>query len=758
MSIKNEYQHFIPQFLIKNFAYPFKCPEAELARKKKCKCRHEKGKYPNDLVVNCVNLQTSPFSIDVQPVKRIFGSPGMYLDPNQPTTGRQRRIESMFGKLESHASSIFRRIVKSYEAGDGAISLTRLERDDVRKFFFILKYRGSEFHRRFYHESASDYSANDRERLHEYMTQRGFSTPRDVWYHNLECIINLKMDAEGEWREELPRQMFFDDALWFIMHVGFFYMALCTPIDPQDEFVLTDNCYNIFEGPNTFMKDKSTGEEHGSYHGSFNEFATISPRLVVVLRSLALPNSREDMDPEIKKWRQETYDAAYGDPFGPDWKSLLHDLPIEKATNSYSQIVGDYIVPLPEHDGKFRPNDKFIFQYYPISPRHVQILNNLFLENADRSDTLAFKNQNTFLKILETYISGPCESFKIAGGPDKEIRLQYLKGLEALARDMGSQKTLLYREMSIPWGIDSKRFMEKQLAYRELVDPSGEMNRQKNPRLGFFNIYEKLHRKDSQDEADLSPLGDVALAKRMALFHIEVEAEFSSAGRLEALLEARMSLQSMLQMSNCATYWLYLKLWRKCLFGDDDGTSDIVDLIADDNIRVGPEDAFANTGHMYSENVLKNLMFTSVCQDFTLRNGKGESIWKTRSEILINLPDFVIYYYALFQTAGSIKQCGIRKIEILAEWEERKVPQSSSFGHLALYPYLDEDEKLELAIRVQVRYKFQAAMFGEAEPEALEELEHVLFTLTYPTPPTEGFSMPSGQPVYVKGRPEAIYY
>lgn len=101
---------------------------------------------------------------------------------------------------------------------------------------------------------------------------------------------------------------------------------------------------------------------------------------------------------------------------------------------------------------------------------------------------------------------------------------------------------------------------------------------------------------------------------------------------------------------------------------------------------------------------------------------------------------------------------GIKKIEILAEWEERKAPQSSSFGRLGLYPYLDEEEKLELAIRAQVRSKFQAAMFGEAKPEALEELERVLFTLTFPTPPSEGFSMLSGQPVCAKGRPEAVYY
>ncbi|CAI6094879.1 unnamed protein product [Clonostachys chloroleuca] len=724
MSVKNEYQHFIPQFLIKNFAYPFK----------------------------------------------IFGSPGMYLDPNQPTTGQQRRIESMFSKLESHASSIFRRIVKSHEAGEGAISLTRLERDDIRKFFFILKYRGSGFHRRFYHERASDYNANDREILLEYMKERGFSAPRDVWYHNLECIMNLKMDVEGEWRQELPHQMFPQDAFWFIAHVNAFYMALCTPNDPHDEFVLTENCYNIFEGPNTFMKDESTGEEHGAYHASFHEFATISPRLVVVLRSCFLPNFREDSNPKIKKWRQEMHEAVYVEHYGPECTSLLYDLPIEKATNSYSQIVGDNIVYLPGHDGKFRLNDKFIFKYYPISPRHVQILNNLFLENADRSDTLAFKTHNTFFKILETYISGPCESFKVAGGPDKEIRLEYLQGLEALARDMGCQKTLLYREISIPWSIDSKRFMEKQMAYHQLLGPLGEINHQANPSLKFYDIYKKLHKKNSQHgeeilsvdqgqfkplhylEADLTFQGDVTLARKMALFHMEVEVELINAGQPEALLGARKSLQSVLQTSNLTTYWLYLKLWRKDLFGDADGTPDIVDLIADDMVRVGPEDAFAKTAHVYSEDALKNLMFISVCQDFTLREGKGESIWKTRSEILFNLRDCIIYHFAIFLTGG------IRKIEILAEWEERKVPQSSSVRHLALYPYLDKEEKLELAIRAQVRSKFQAAMFGEAESEALGELEHILFTLTFPTPPAEGFSMPSGQLVYVNGKPEAIYY
>lgn len=135
----------------------------------------------------------------------------------------------------------------------------------------------STFHKRFYHETATDYDANDREKLLEYMKEKGFSKPIDVWLDNIEVIINLDMDDELRWISELPKRMYPDDATWLTMHCQFLYMAICTTSQADDEFILTDNGYHVSEGPNHCVTDLSTGNSKELAWINLHEFAPISP-------------------------------------------------------------------------------------------------------------------------------------------------------------------------------------------------------------------------------------------------------------------------------------------------------------------------------------------------------------------------------------------------------------------------------------------------------------------------------------------------
>ena len=488
-----EFQHFIPQFLLKNYAYRFTCPKSKKQGSKKCKCRHEKGKYPGDLVVNCVNLSKMPFQIEVHSVKRIFGAPAMYHNPTSAESHEARRIETMFGKMESQASTVFRRIVKFYEAGDSAIKLTRLERNLVRKFLFLLKYRGSTFHQRFYHDGPEDYHSNDRERLLEYMRNQNFSSPRDVWFHNLEVIMNLKMDPQCKWIEELPKTMFPDDAMWFIAHAQIFYMAICATSVEKEEFILTDNAYNVFEGPNNVVQDSTTGEITGSTHASYHEFAPISPRLMVVLRSRNLPIPEEDVDPKICRARQDLNWASYGQPFGTESRSVLEDLPIQVARNSYSEIVNGRVYAVEGYDGIYRSTDRLTFAYHHIESHHVQEINNILLENVRQTGVLAFRTQQIFLKTVESYVCGPCEHYKIvAGGPD-DAEYKLLRGLEALIRTLGSRKLLVWRRLPAQQSTTSGKPLEKQITFLRMMDSlAGRGDLDPNPAQAFFQLHSKL--------------------------------------------------------------------------------------------------------------------------------------------------------------------------------------------------------------------------------------------------------------------------
>merc|ERR1712000_316403 len=96
----------------------------------------------------------------------------------------------------------------------------------------------------------------------------------------------------------------------FIVHANFSYIAFCTPTANEDEFLLTDQCYNVFEGPTGETFCAKTGEYMGNTFLCYHEFGPVTPRLIIILRSMILPEALEDTDPRIQKSRQMMMDAV----------------------------------------------------------------------------------------------------------------------------------------------------------------------------------------------------------------------------------------------------------------------------------------------------------------------------------------------------------------------------------------------------------------------------------------------------------------
>lgn len=71
--------------------------------------------------------------------------------------------------------------------------------------------------------------------------------------------------------------MFPADAALFIFHAQHSYMVFCTPAEKDDEFILTDQAYNLFEGPthNTFSVE--TGDYVRDTYLCFYEFWAYIP-------------------------------------------------------------------------------------------------------------------------------------------------------------------------------------------------------------------------------------------------------------------------------------------------------------------------------------------------------------------------------------------------------------------------------------------------------------------------------------------------
>src|ERR1700722_4029082 len=249
---KSQYHHYIPRFILPNFAHPFK--PAEIPPKgsaKRGKRSRKNGYHPGEPMLHAINLTGATAELIETAGSGAFEPGDMYRDLEG--AANQHYLEEQLSRLESRTGQIIHKIRKAFEAGEREVWITRPDRNMLRKFLFIMKYRGTGQHRRFYHQNAEGYSEDDREPLLTYMREKGYQKPIDVWFDNIKVMLELKMDPEGEWMEELRKRVYPDDAEMYIAHTQMMYLALCTPSAKDDEFLLTENAYNIHEGPKSLL-------------------------------------------------------------------------------------------------------------------------------------------------------------------------------------------------------------------------------------------------------------------------------------------------------------------------------------------------------------------------------------------------------------------------------------------------------------------------------------------------------------------------
>jgi Protein of unknown function (DUF4238) len=195
-SVKSQYHHFIPRFILRNFAHPFVPPNGPSNTSAKSSKRQSKGGcHRGEPMLHAIDLSKDTVEIIETPVARTFGLTDMYRNFADATN--QHYLEQKFSQLESNAGAIVSKVRKAFGAGHQDVWITRPERDVLRTFLFIMKYRGLRAHKRFYHQTADDYAENDREKLLEYMRKKGYQRPIDVWFDSIKAMLDLKIDTEG---------------------------------------------------------------------------------------------------------------------------------------------------------------------------------------------------------------------------------------------------------------------------------------------------------------------------------------------------------------------------------------------------------------------------------------------------------------------------------------------------------------------------------------------------------------------------------
>ncbi|KAH6659071.1 hypothetical protein BKA67DRAFT_543484 [Truncatella angustata] len=441
-----QYQHYIPQFLLRNFSHPYRPLKSKGAEKRQ-RGRVEKGKHRGEKVLNVVDLTADEPRITEVPVSRWFGQEEMYSDIFS-TIKSKKDVEQGLSRLECQTATILQKVKKAHENGDQGIRLTRIERNHLRKFLFIMKYRGPGYFEKYLSQDPQSYNSEDKHLVRDYMVEKGFATPRDVWLHNIRTILNLDMDAEGRWRTKLQDTMFPADAAMFVFHIEHSYIALCTPEENGDEFILTDQAYNLFEGPthNTFCGE--THEYMGETYMCFHEFAPVSPRLMIVLRSNVLPEALEDKDSRKQKIRQRMQNmAAALFPEPENVTSILEDLPVAKAMNSYSRVINGKLELAPGQSGSCQSRDTFTFRFWPIPTRHMNIINAIFLDNLLICNSIVLSSIVAFRQTLVAYMTTQACGFKSIGVGEyraKATRFARLEKLALVLKTLGAENVPIF--------------------------------------------------------------------------------------------------------------------------------------------------------------------------------------------------------------------------------------------------------------------------------------------------------------------------
>ncbi|KAJ6283841.1 hypothetical protein J3E71DRAFT_149649, partial [Bipolaris maydis] len=426
-----QYQHYIPQFMLRRFAVDQPINPSKVSKSDRKK---EKDRYKYNCTIKVLNLGAIPPEITDDLVRKTFGRRGMY------NNGLDDRIEKKLANIEQNVSQIIARVLDAHKAGKDGISLVRSEKDLLRKFQFVMRYRSPIFFDRFNHQTAEDYNSDDKEEFKKYMRDLEESRPLDVWFHNLKKMIDIAMDPECHWVEELRKAIYPNDADWFIENIQSMYMAFVTPLDPKEEFIITENAFGIHEGPVSYV-DRFTGEKKRIAYPEFHLLTVISPRLAIVFRNKSLPEPHEDDDLELRKLkllRLATMAQMHADP--ENVTSLLEDLPIARARRP--ELAEDA-------DGVLRMDDKFDFVFFPINSKHVQTINMMMLDEAYEIEKLAFRSEAALLKAIEFYLEYPCltrglYSRKTVSYKPDDPKLRHLKKMEHVARMLGSSATAKY--------------------------------------------------------------------------------------------------------------------------------------------------------------------------------------------------------------------------------------------------------------------------------------------------------------------------
>ncbi|KAG9302082.1 hypothetical protein G9A89_021126 [Geosiphon pyriformis] len=384
--MEDQYHHYIPRFLLRNFAinnYERIFVSKEKLFKQKNQKQNFRNKNKAEALLQIYDRKIGQLGISL--VAKTFGYLNMYKDLNHEDA---MHVEDKLSKLEEKASKVVRDIIKASQV-ESQIVLVRRDLSNLRKFLFVMNYRNRHRWAQFSNESFDILTLL---MVKKFMREQKLKKPQELWLQNIREILETPHE---EIKDNL-RIFTLDREAYELRMVDSFLVIW--QAGENDKFIITCNGFGIFEGVNRLGILVP-------FQIPYHSFYVISPKLVLVLchTLFRTENGFEGIEKKFG-FNRSIFEYVPHQPATPNYVATPKYVPPNKygrstdsnlytAFDSYFQSIGL----------ERREDDTFSFPFLKVTSATVHLVNSILLNEVKPDLVLTFLSPTYLYKTIIKY-------------------------------------------------------------------------------------------------------------------------------------------------------------------------------------------------------------------------------------------------------------------------------------------------------------------------------------------------------------------
>ncbi|KAF8959800.1 hypothetical protein BDZ97DRAFT_1704757 [Flammula alnicola] len=397
---KDQYQHYIPRFILRYFQDTQIQPRtSDRNKKERQKNFHKARKTGVDQdTIMLYDIQSQRF--EHQPIGKVHGNINMYRD--QRNTQNVDHLEQGLSRLENDAATIIRSIHLATDARRDVVTMKRKELETLRKFIYLMHYRRTPLISSYFDENHAD-NAPLREYYKFLREKYDLRTKNDIFLFGLKYILQTphhKIVTAAE-------------ALWEKYGVMGFARMLQTRVDPKliDNYPAVDytdmanmsflGIWQAAEGEEFVIGNNSFGLWEGVIDGEpdIHRLFIVGPKIALVLRANLVSDDRITAKLLSKAVISST----------------LVDIPTVKASSTYARFTFPRLADAKTAAkalGIYRTTpaaqeDVFTFKITMLTKKQTLAVNQVVLLNVPANGNVTFASPAAMRRTVESYLQSP---------------------------------------------------------------------------------------------------------------------------------------------------------------------------------------------------------------------------------------------------------------------------------------------------------------------------------------------------------------